>query len=57
MKKEEVKKKLSLKRLTIQNLDLKQVEFWVKDEQIVVKSGDGNTIPLGPGVTCHPKYC
>jgi hypothetical protein len=50
-------KKLSLKRLTIWNLDNNQVEALSKDEPIVIKAGSDNTITVGVGVTLHPKYC
>ncbi|MGD2086903.1 MAG: hypothetical protein PVH61_12040 [Candidatus Aminicenantes bacterium] len=51
------KKKLSLKRLTIWNLDINHDDVMAKDEQKVIKSGSDNTTSLGVGVTEHPKYC
>lgn len=52
-----VNKKLSLKRLTIWNLDINHDDAMAKDEQKVIKAGSDNTNPLGVGVTEHPKYC
>lgn len=59
MKKED-KKKLCVKRLTIQNLDLdlniKQTDVLVKKELRSAKGGKEDTT-VGLGVTDHPKYC
>lgn len=50
------KLKLSLRKLTIQNLDLKQLSVLVTDEVKVVKGGKEDTSVLA-GVFDHPKYC
>jgi hypothetical protein len=47
-------KKLSLKRLTVWNLDNNQDEVLAKDEHRVIKAGSDT---VGVGVTLHPKYC
>jgi hypothetical protein len=60
MKKEKVKKKLSINKRTIQNLeDLKKATVCEKGEQSehkVVKAG-GNPILVDVGASRHPKYC
>jgi hypothetical protein len=50
-------KKLELRKLTVQDLNIKQVSVLKKDEQKNAKAGDDTTPPLGVGVTSHPKYC
>ena len=50
-------KKLSLKRLTVWNLGINQVEVLEKYDLRVIKAGSENTIQVGVGVTEHPKYC
>jgi hypothetical protein len=57
MKVKKVEKKLSLKRLTVWNLDNNQVEVLEKYDLRVIKAGSENTIQVGVGVTEHPKYC
>jgi hypothetical protein len=57
MKTKKINKKLTLNKLTIQNLDHNQVTMLESDEQKVVNGGSENTNPLCVGVTNHPKYC
>lgn len=51
-----VKKKLSLKRLTVAVLNYIQVSVLKKDEQKNAKGGNEDTV-VGVGVTSHPIYC
>lgn len=55
--KTKIKKKLTLNKLTIQNLDHNQVTILGSKEQDVVKAGSENTIESCAGITNHPKYC
>lgn len=57
MKTKKITKKLTLNKLTIQNLDHNQVTMLERDEQKVVKAGSENTNELCAGITNHPKYC
>jgi hypothetical protein len=57
MKTKKITKKLTLNKLTIQNLGHNQVNVLGSDEQRVVNGGSENTNPLCVGVTNHPKYC
>lgn len=52
MKTKKINKKLTLNKLTIENLDHNQVTILESDEQKVVKGGS-----QGAGVTNHPIYC
>jgi hypothetical protein len=57
MKTKKIKKKLTLNKITIENLDHNQVTVLESDEQKVVKAGSENTIESCAGITNHPKYC
>lgn len=52
MKTKKINKKLTLNKLTIQNLDHNQVNVLGSNEQKVVNGGS-----QGAGVTNHPIYC
>jgi hypothetical protein len=49
-------KKLELRKLTVQDLNIKQVSVLEKEEQNSAKGGKEDTA-VGVGVTEHPKYC
>jgi D-ribose pyranose/furanose isomerase RbsD len=54
MKTKKIKKKLSINKLTIQNLDHNQVKVLESNEQEVVKAGSETNLA---GITKHPIYC
>jgi len=57
MKTKKINKKLTLNKLTIQNLDHNQVTILGSKEQDVVNGGSENTNSFCAGITNHPKYC
>lgn len=57
MKVKRVKKKFTLNKRTIWNLDIKPDEVLENDELKTVKSGSDPIFQVGVGTTQHPKYC
>lgn len=54
-----MKKKLTLNKRTIWNLDIKKTNVLGKDDQKVVNGGSDNTteVKVKVGTSRHPKYC